>query len=132
MSQHRLVAVAVGCVLSLSAALAPTAAGGTAKGDPLLAKQWGLSQIHAPEAWRVATGRGVVVAVLDGGVQAAHPDLRGKVLPGVDLVHHARNAWLDVDGHGTGVAGIIAAARGNGQGIVGVAPDARILPVKYG
>lgn len=118
--------------LSLCLSLAPTAIGGTAKGDPLLVKQWGLSQIHAPQAWRVATGKGVVVAVIDLGVDGTHPDLRGKVLPGLDLVHRTNNAWGDVDSHGTGVAGVIAARRGNGQGIVGVAPDARILPVKYG
>ena len=123
---------ALACALSFSLALAPTAGAGAPKGDPLLPKQWGLSQVKAPEAWRVATGKGVIVAVLDGGVDGTHPDLRGKVLPGLDLVHRTKNAWADLDGHGTGVAGVIAAARGNGVGIVGVAPDARILPVKYG
>lgn len=103
-----------------------------AKGDPLLPRQWGMEQVQAQQAWKVATGKGVVVAVVDGGVDATNPDLRGKVLPGKDLVHGTNNAWTDVDGHGTAVAGIIAGTRDNGVGIAGVAPDARILPVKDG
>lgn len=130
---HRRRRVLFVCALSLLVAAGPVAAASPPKdGDPLLAQQWGLSQVGAQQAWRVATGKGVVVAVLDGGVDATNPDLRGKVLPGRDLVHGAANAWADVDGHGTSVAGIIAASRNNGVGIAGVAPDARILPVKYG
>lgn len=116
---------------ALAVVLPAGAASGSAKGDPLLAKQWGLTQIHAPEGWALATGKGVVVAVIDLGVDGTHPDLRGQVLPGLDLVRRG-NGWEDMDGHGTGVAGVIAAARGNGRGIVGVAPGARILPVKVG
>lgn len=116
------------CALSFALAVPAGAAPGR---DPLLARQWGLAQVSAPQAWSRATGKGVVVAVLDGGVDGNHPDLRGKVLPGVDLVHHTKNGWSDAISHGTGVAGVIAATRNNGLGIVGVAPDAQILPVKY-
>lgn len=132
MVTHRLGWSALACALSLSLGLAPTASGGPPKGDPLQVKQWGLAQVKAPQAWRVATGKGVIVAVIDTGVDGTHPDLRGKVLPGLDLVHHTKNAWADMDGHGTRVAGVIAATRGNGLGIVGVAPAARILPIKVG
>jgi subtilisin family serine protease len=118
--------------LSLLVALGTPTGAAPVKGDPLLPRQWGLAQVNAVEAWRTATGKGVVVAVIDGGVDASHPDLRGRVLPGRDLVRGEKNAWRDVDGHGTQVAGIIAAARGNGAGIAGIAPDARILPVKNG
>ena len=126
-----MVSVAVGCALSFSLVVAPTA-DAARKGDPLLPKQWGMAQVHATKAWSRATGKGVIVAVIDSGVDATHPDLRRKVLPGLDLVHQTRNAWTDVEGHGTGVAGVIAAARGNGLGIAGIAPDVRILPVKDG
>jgi subtilisin family serine protease len=101
-------------------------------GDPLISRQWGLSQIHAPQAWAKSTGRGVLVAVVDEGVDGTHPDLAGQVLPGKDFVHGAARAWDDIDGHGTAVAGIVAALRNNGAGIAGVAPNARILPVKVG
>lgn len=131
-SARRLQRSGLACALSLFLALPAVATAAPRTGDPLLGKQWGLAQIDAPAAWRVATGKGVVVAVIDLGVDGTHPDLRGRVLPGLDLVNNAKNAWADTDGHGTGVAGVVAAARGNGKGIVGVAPDARILPVKIG
>ena len=88
--------------------------------------------MHADQAWSRSTGKGVVVAVIDSGVDGRHPDLAGQVLAGKDFVHGAKNGWSDLDGHGTAAAGIIAARRGNGRGIVGVAPSARILPVKVG
>ena len=95
--------------------------------EPLQFGQWGLTRVAAPTAWSTTTGRGVTVAVLDTGV-AAHPDLRDNLLPGFDFVDNDTST-TDVHGHGTHVAGIVAAAR-NGIGVAGVAPDARILPVK--
>ena len=105
----------------------PAAAGGRA--DELRSQQWGLDQIHADGAWRVTQGKGVIVAVLDTGVDAKHPDFNGRVLPGVDLLDSHGNADTDTAGHGTGIASIIAAGRGNG-GMVGVAPQALILPIR--
>ena len=129
---YRRTAAALTLAATVMVCAGPTASGAPAAGDPLLPRQWGLAQVQAQQAWKVATGKGVVVAVVDGGVDATNPDLRGKVLPGKDLVHGTKNAWTDVDGHGTAVAGIIAGTRNNGVGIAGVAPDARILPVKDG
>lgn len=129
---HRRTAAALTLAATVMICAGHAASAAPAKGDPLLPRQWGMAQVQAQQAWKVATGKGVVVAVLDGGVDATNPDLRGKVLPGKDLVHGTKNAWTDVDGHGTQVAGIIAARRDNGVGVAGVAPDARILPVKYG
>ncbi|MFS8478404.1 MAG: type VII secretion-associated serine protease mycosin, partial [Micromonosporaceae bacterium] len=78
-------------------------------------------------------GEGVVVAVIDTGVDAEHPDLAGAVLPGIDLTDAARSGdgHTDVDGHGTAMAGLIA-GRGHGPnaGVLGIAPKATILPVR--
>ena len=93
--------------------------------------QWGLDVIGAEDAWTQATGAGIIVAVVDTGVDGTHPDLVGKVMEGYDPV---AGAWFpagidsDFHGHGTHVAGIIA-ARDDEQGIVGLAPDVVIMPV---
>lgn len=129
--------------------------------DPLLERQWNLTSatagIHVDEAWALADGRGVIVAVLDSGVRP-HPDLLANLLPGRDflsVVYEARDGdgrdadptdtgdWyvggqcltdplgrMASSWHGTHVAGIIAAQGGNGLGGVGVAPAAKILPVR--
>lgn len=99
--------------------------------DPLYPEQWGLPRIGAPAAWNVTRGSGtVLVAVVDTGADASHPDLRGRVSTAddYDFVNGDTDA-RDDNGHGTHVSGIIAAAEGNG-GMVGVAPGCRILPVK--
>lgn len=98
--------------------------------DPHLDYGWPSFELtRLPRAWDVETGGGIVVAVLDTGVDAAHPDLAGHVLPGVDLVNGDADA-SDDNGHGTMIAGVIAATGDNGQGSVGAAPDASVLPVK--
>lgn len=97
--------------------------------DTYRAKQWALSRFQAETAWKTSTGRGVVVAVIDTGVRAAHPDLKGQVLKGYDFVAPGTSAE-DSNGHGTHVAGIIAAVAGNKKGIAGLARQAKILPVR--
>lgn len=97
--------------------------------DPLRAQQWGLDYVHAGAAWRDGTGEGVVIAVVDSGVDADHPDLRDQITPGIDLVGDGEGT-RDVNGHGTHVAGIAAAASGNGIGISGCAPGAKVMPVQ--
>jgi subtilisin family serine protease len=102
------------------------------------ADQWGLDRIRAPEAWQVDRGGGVVVAVLDTGVHLTHPDLAPRLLRdrdgrvvGRDLV--TGGDPHDEHGHGTLVAGIVAAAVDQGvggPGIAGVAPEARLMPVR--
>lgn len=141
--------------------------------DPLLGQQWGMDNVgqaidgqagglrgidvHAQDAWQIAgTGsRRVIVAVLDDGVDIAHPDLKGSIwtnpkeIPGngidddhngcVDDVHGCNvltgtgAVYVPSDGgeHGTHVAGIIAATADNGIGGAGVAPGITILPVKF-
>jgi subtilisin family serine protease len=92
--------------------------------------EWGLPLIGAPAAWDTSTGTdGPIIAVVDTGVDAAHPDFDGRVLPGIDLVNGDDDADDD-NGHGTHVAGIIAATGNNGIGGAGVCWGCRILPVK--
>ena len=106
------------------------ALGVPAGNDEHRGSQWNLDRIHAPAAWERSTGAGVVIAVIDTGVEGTHPDLRGHVLTGYDAIAGVEGGDVDDNGHGTHVAGIAAALTGNGRGIAGVAPDARILPVK--
>ena len=95
-----------------------------------LGYEWGLPLIGAPAAWDTSTGTaGPIIAVIDTGVDATHPDLGGRVLPGIDLVNNDSDA-SDDHGHGTHVAGIIAATGDNGLGGAGVCWGCRILPVK--
>ena len=92
--------------------------------------QWYLSKIQAPAAWDLNTGApSVVVAVLDTGVNASHPDLAGKVLAGRDFAADDSDP-TDENGHGTAVAGLIGAATGNGKGMASVAWKTSILPVR--
>ena len=102
--------------------------------DPLFARQWALDQLNAPEAWaRGARGAGTTVAVVDTGVDLAHPDLRSKLVAGHDFVAGKTDCPAgpqDENGHGTHVAGIAAAVTSNGIGVAGVAPDASIMPVR--
>jgi subtilisin family serine protease len=134
-------------------ALGASASSAQAASDPLLDDQWGLTNVAtgAPEAWTQSRGNGIVVAVLDSGVQLNHPDLAKSLwhndgeIPGngidddhngyVDDVYGANIKALngnveDDNGHGTHVAGIIAAQAGNGVGGSGIAPGAKIMAVK--
>ncbi|MDB5100225.1 MAG: peptidase [Cyanobacteria bacterium RYN_339] len=98
--------------------------------DPDLSTQWGLDKVHAPQAWQVTRGSAdVVVAVLDTGVDLEHPDLRANLVPGITYWPE-QGAPMDYHGHGTHVAGIIAAKLGNTEGGAGVAPGCKIMPIK--
>lgn len=97
--------------------------------DPYLPAQWGVLRILAPEAWALSLGAEVVVAVIDTGVDATHPDLLGQVLDGYDFVNEDADP-ADDHGHGTRMSGIVAALHDNGEGVAGIAPQARLLPVK--
>jgi serine protease len=112
----------------LCCALALPASAGAA-GDPLRPQQWGLDAIGADAAHATSTGSGAVVAVVDSGVAAGHPDLAGRLVAGYDFVQNDA-APQDGHGHGTHVAGIVGAATGNGVGVASVAPGAGIMPVR--
>ncbi|MBV8985049.1 MAG: S8 family serine peptidase [Acidimicrobiia bacterium] len=97
-------------------------------------EQWGLLQTGAPAAWTASTGAGVYVGVVDSGIDANHEDLAGKVVDGANCVGSNGNearctsgGTSDVVGHGTHVAGIIAALTNNGIGVASMAPDAHLI-----
>ncbi len=90
---------------------------------------WGIRKIRAPEAWDRTRGKAsVLVAVIDTGVDYRHPDLEGMVVKGPDLANRDGDP-MDDHGHGTHVAGTIA-AKANGDGVVGVAYGVKILAIK--
>ncbi|SBT68789.1 type VII secretion-associated serine protease mycosin [Micromonospora sediminicola] len=95
------------------------------------ADQWHLDYLDSGEANAVSTGAGVVVAVLDTGVDP-HPDLRTNLLRGVSAIPgDPGDGWSDENSHGTGMAGLIAAhGQAGNKGARGIAPAARILPIK--
>jgi len=129
----RVVLAAVALVLALGAS--PATMSASAAEDPLRGLQWALDAIHLGDLLGTSkskpppVGQGVIVAVVDSGVDRAHPDLAGRVLSGPDLIEDDANPD-DAQGHGTHVAGIIAAIAHNGIGGAGVAPAAQVLAVR--
>jgi len=97
--------------------------------DPYASFQYGARVIHAPQAHRWATGRGVTVAVIDTGIETKHPDLRGRVAKTENFVDGGEQSFAQ-DRHGTAVAGVIGARANNNEGIFGVAPGADLLGIK--
>ncbi|GAC41524.1 S8 family peptidase [Paenibacillus popilliae] len=89
---------------------------------------WGVRQIKAPQAWGTTTGHRVHIGVIDTGADYRHPDLRQSLMRGVNFVHRGMLPHDD-NGHGTHIAGTLAAAN-QMYGIIGVAPRALIHPVK--
>ena len=130
----------------LAAAVVAPVPAQVARADGIRDAQWHLIYLDLATAHQITRGEGVTVAVIDSGVDAAHPDLRDNVLPGVDQVDPDNDdAWtpevhgtgvagvIAGHGHGTGVAGVIAGhghGAGSGDGVLGVAPAATILPVR--
>jgi type VII secretion-associated serine protease mycosin len=111
------------------ATIALTATPGFAKEPPVRDSQWHLGFLNIPQAHAISKGEGVIVAVIDTGVDASHPDLAGSILPGVDLSGVTATAGgPDIDGHGTAMAGLIVA---HGSAL-GIAPAARVLPIRDG
>jgi serine protease len=116
--------------------------------DPCARRQWALTKVRAPAAWSRSRGAGVTVAVVDTGADFNHPDLHANLVSraGSNLLKNkayvcpfqkagkkAKSSSAvaqDDEGHGTHVSGIVSAVTGNGVGVAGVAPAARVLPVK--
>ncbi len=128
-------------------------------GDPLYGEQWFYPVIQAPAAWDLARGNGSVVAIVDNGTDWQHPDLAGNIwsnpgeIPGNSL-DDDQNGFVDdirgwdffgqdnnpapetfngtVDYHGTHTAGLVAAVMNNQRGVVGMAPECKIMPIRVG
>lgn len=111
--------------------------------DPLYAKQWDMPLINMPKAWELAQGSGVIVAVVDSGIVASHPDLKRNLLTGCNFTATTASCGDATDPggdkllpndksafHGTHVAGTIAAVANNAQGVAGVAGMAQIMPLR--
>lgn len=125
MVSRRLIrAGAAACALALPAAA-------SAANDPLRPDQPNLTLVESDGARALgSSGTGAIVAIIDSGVKASHPDLQGgRLLPGHDFAFNDANPD-DGDGHGTHVLGIVGATENNGVGVSSVAPGARLLPVK--
>ena len=117
--------VAIVCIIASPAAAAT---------DPGRAQQWALTKIHADQAWAKTKGAGITIAIVDTGIDLGHPDLAGKIVGHYDCTSGScvggTGAGNDDNGHGSHVAGIAAATTGNGIGIAGVAPAAKLMAVK--
>ena len=97
-------------------------------------EQWDLTSdrgISVDRAWALSTGKGVVIADVDVGVDADNVELKGRLTPGFDFFMNDRTVTSETkNNHGTNVAGVLGAATDNGEGIAGIAPDAKIMPVR--
>ena len=102
--------------------------------DPGRSQQWALTKIHADQAWTKTKGAGVTIAIVDTGIDLTHPDLKSKIVSHYDCTSGScvtgAGVGNDDNGHGSHVAGIAAAVTGNGIGIAGVAPSAKLMAVK--
>ncbi|MEU2739804.1 S8 family serine peptidase [Streptomyces sp. NPDC007095] len=118
------VGATLGALAVMSVGLAPAAAA-----DDIQSQQWYLDAMNAQGLWKVSTGKGISVAVVDTGVNPDTNSLKGQVLPGVDVTGTTGDETDDYTGHGTSMAELIAGT-GSGDGLKGVAPGAKIIPIR--
>src|SRR5689334_20141520 len=90
---------------------------------------WQQKWLDPEQVWPFATGVGQTVAVIDTGVDGTHPQLKGRVQPGFDVLRNAADNNVDCTAHGTAVASLIAGQKADDVGFHGLAPDAQIMPI---
>lgn len=113
----------------IAAVIGSAAPSAAASDDTYSARQWALRRVGAEKAWASGRGSGAVIAVIDSGIDLKHEDLKGGFVKGRDFVDDDDDP-SDELGHGTHVAGIAAARANNGIGVAGVAPAAKIMPLR--
>ncbi|WP_406344294.1 type VII secretion-associated serine protease mycosin [Streptomyces sp. NBC_00648] len=125
MRHGRAVSVALGALL-VGIAATP------AHAETVRERQWHLDAMQANEMWKITTGKGVTIAVLDSGVEDSLDDLKGQVLPGLNLSKEPGDEHTGYSSHGTSMAALIAATgkRAGGDGSFGLAPGVKILPIR--
>lgn len=110
------------------------AAAPSASADYIRDGQWALDAFNPQKVWKESTGKNVIVAVIDSGVNGDHTDLKGNVLPGKSFAGEGGTVDHEtVEDHGTAMAALIAGhghGPGRADGIMGLAPDVKILPIK--
>ncbi|GIF18725.1 type VII secretion-associated serine protease mycosin [Actinoplanes tereljensis] len=125
--------VLAGAAATLTMVVVPAA---PALADTTRDQQWYLTDLKIADAHKISRGEGVIVAVIDSGADPDHPDLAGALLPGLDTADSnlaGREGTEDLDGHGTAMSGLIAGrGHGSGDGVLGIAPAAKILPIAAG
>ena len=130
--RRRVVAVLAGAVVAVGFSLPPA----QASNDPSFEKQWGINTVGAPAAWTKTTGAKIRIGIVDTGVDLDHEDLAARIVESTSCIDTDGNplkctgSAQDDFGHGTHVAGIAAATKDNGVGIVGVAPEAELVVAK--
>jgi type VII secretion-associated serine protease mycosin len=117
------------CLVAVLAALLATSS--PASAAAIRSQQWYLDALHIAQAQQISTGKGVTVAVIDSGVDGSHPDLRGQLVPGkcIGGASWGQKANQDLDGHGTAMAGIVAAKGDGAAHALGIAPNSKIMPI---
>lgn len=126
---RRIIGVSLAVTVGVLTVVSPARA---ATNDTYNSQQWGLSSTGAMAVWSTTRGAGVIVAIVDSGT-GPHPDLDANIDPGIGFsggVESPDFADVDNEGHGTHVSGIVAAVADNALGVAGVAPAARILPIR--
>ncbi|GAA2611308.1 hypothetical protein GCM10010399_47690 [Dactylosporangium fulvum] len=119
--------VALAAALAVMAAT-PVVAAPAASAQTMRDRQWYLTTLDVAAAQKITQGEGVVVAVVDSGI-GEHPDLDGQALAGISYLSDD-NSLVDDSGHGSGMAGLIAAKGGNADHLLGIAPKAKVLSVR--
>lgn len=98
--------------------------------DPSYPSQWAPPIIQCPSAWNISRGSSsVIIAICDSGIESTHPDLAANIVSGWNFYDNNNNT-SDIDGHGTGVAGVAAAVGNNSIGLAGIAMNCKLMPLR--